>query len=263
MRYEAFWLAVIGLALAAIVAGYASGESSAQLPRRPAAAPGGNLPPVRAVLHDPSDAAVDDLFSLDDVVVDRSAPPGESRWSQPVLAVVVGLCGYSDDAAERFVQLPIPLAFDIDPSAPDAARVAELAREAHDLVLVHLADAPTQTQLAALRRRLGGFDGLASRNAPRFVQTLDGTGLLFFDERGDADAAEFRGVGITFTRRDVTVDDRTDRGYVRYMLARTVQRSERAGPLVVLMRPAPHSYSALAALQASRSVEFVPLTQQS
>ena len=261
MRYEAFWLTVIGLALAAIVAGYASGASSARIPPRPAEHARVTAPPVHAVLHDPSDAAVNDLFSNDDVVVDRSAAPDEARWQQPTLAVVVGLCGYSADADESFMQLPIPIAFDIDPHAPQAARVAELAREAHDLVLVHLTDAPTQTRLTALRRQLGAFDGIASRNAPRFVQVLDGTGLLYFDERGDADAWEFRNVGIAFARRDVTVDDRTDSGYIRYMLGRAVQRSERVGPLIVLMRPARHSYGALAALQASRSVDFVPLTQ--
>ena len=45
------------------------------------------------------------------------------------------------------------------------------------------------------------------------------------------------------------------------MLARTVQRSQREGALAVLMRPRAHSFDALAALDATRTVQFVPLTQ--
>lgn len=253
---EAFWLAVIGLALAAIVAGYFSGASTARLPPPRALHPRAQ-PSVSAVLRDPSDAAVHDVFSDDDVVEER---PAKTSWAQPRLSIVVGLCGYSDGEDARFIDTGLPLAIDVDPSAPQAAIVAQRAREAHDIVLVHLGDAPTQAQLVRLRRRLGDFDGVASRAPDRFVQALDGTGLIYFDERGDADAASFTTVDIPFAQRDVTVDDRTAIGYIRYMLARTVQRSERQGRLVVLMRPEPHSLEALRALAAARTVQFAPLT---
>lgn len=258
---EAFWLAVIALALAAIIAGYASGTNSARIPPRISARPR-VAPSVSAVLRDPSDASVQDAFSDDDVVVERPAIADQTKWAQPTLSIVVGLCGYSAGEDERFIDTGLPLALDVDPSAPQAALIAQRAREAHDLVLVHLGDAPTQEQLTRLRRRLGDFDGLASRAPDRFVQALDGTGLIFFDERGDADASSFRTVDIPFAQRDVTIDDRTASGYIRYMLARTVQRSERQGRLVVLMRPQPHSLEALAAIAGARTVQFVPLTQR-
>jgi polysaccharide deacetylase 2 family uncharacterized protein YibQ len=258
---EAFWITVIGLALAAIVAGFMSGASTARLPE-PGTATSHVQPSVHAVLRDPSDAAIDDVFSADDVVVERREVAVATNWSQPTLSIVVGLCGYANGDDELFIHSALPIAVDIDPDAPEAASVAERAREARDVVLVHLGDAPTQAQLARLRRRLGDFDGLASRAPDRFVQALDGTGLLFFDERGDADASEFRTVDIPFAQRDVTVDDRTGAGYIRFMLERTAQRSARQGPMVVLMRPQPHSFQALNALAAARTARFVPLTQR-
>jgi hypothetical protein len=133
---------------------------------------------------------------------------------------------------------------------------------AGDIVLLHLEHAPTPSQLVQLRKRFGAFDGIASRATDGFVQSLDGTGLMFFDERGDADASEFSGVGIPIMQRDATVDDRTARSYIHFMLARVVQRSQLEGRSVVLMRPLLHSLDVLVALAATRSVEFVPLTQR-
>ncbi|HEY5365357.1 MAG TPA: hypothetical protein VIL19_02700 [Casimicrobiaceae bacterium] len=62
MRFQAFWLTVIALALAAIAAGYFSGASSARLPARPTPAPRVSTH-VTAVTRDPSDTAVEDPFS--------------------------------------------------------------------------------------------------------------------------------------------------------------------------------------------------------
>lgn len=257
MRSQAFWLAVIALALAAIAGGYLSGRATAPPLRRgvqPRVAAS-----VHAVLRDPSDSSLNDLFSDDEVVVDR--PPSVSaRWLEPELAVVVGLCGRSPAADAAFIEIGIPLAIDLDPSAPQASDVAALARESNDLVLVHLDAAPTQAQLARLRKRFGDFSGVASRSSEGFVQSLDGTGLVFFDERGDADAAEFTAVGIPIAQRDATVDDRTARTYIRFMLDRAVARSRREGRSVIVMRPITQSLDALKALAATRSVQFVALT---
>jgi len=259
VRSQAFWLAVIALALAAIIGGFVSGNATAPPLLHPHARPR-VAASVHAVLGDPSDAAVHDIFSEDDVVIDR-AQRATTRWLAPQLTVVVGLCGNSPSSEAPFMQAGIPVVFDVDPSAAQAADVAQLARQAGDAVLVHLGSAPTQTQLAQLRKRFPGFIGVAARTSDGFVQSLDGTGLLFFDERGDADAADFTAAGIPIVQRDETVDDRTARSYVRFMLARAVQRSQREGRSVVLMRPRASSLEALKALIATRSVQFVPLTQ--
>jgi len=258
VRSQAFWLAVIALALTAIGAGYMSGSATAPPPLRrdtkpqPAAS-------VHAVMHDPSDSQVDDLFADDDVVVERPLR-ATNHWLEPQLSVVVGLAGASPSIAAAFMQTNVPVAFDIDPSAAQATDVAELAREAGDVVLIHLDRAPTQSELARLHKRFGNFTGVASRVTHGFVQSLDGTGLLFFDERGDADASDFSGVNIPIVQRDATVDDRTARSYIHFMLVRMVQRSQVEGRSVVLMRPLAHSLDALKALAATRSVQFVPLT---
>ena len=255
---RSFWLAIIALALAAIVAGYMSGNASAPPPLRRGVQPR-VAASVHAVMRDPSDSRVDDLFAQDDVVVDRPQR-ATGHWLEPELSIVVGLAGGSPSMDAAFMQTNVPIAFDIDPSAAQATDVAQLARESGDVVLLHLEHAPTPSQLAQLRKRFGGFDGVASRNPDGFVQSLDGTGLLFFDERGGADASEFSGVGIPIVQRDATVDDRTAHSYIRFMLARVVQRSQVEGRAVVLMRPLAHSLDVLATLASTRSVEFVPLT---
>jgi polysaccharide deacetylase 2 family uncharacterized protein YibQ len=256
---RSFWLAVIALALTAIIAGYVSGNATT-----PPALNGNTrrhvTTSVHAVMHDPSDSRVSDLFTEDDVVVERPQR-ATTRWLEPQLSIVVGLSGNSPSIDAAFMQTKVPVAFDIDPAAAQATDVAELAREAGDMVLLHLEHAPTQSQLAQLRKRFGAFNGVASRATDGFVQSLDGTGLVFFDERGDADASEFTAVGIPIVQRDATVDDRTARSYIRFMLTRVVQRSQFEGRSVVLMRPLTHSLDALAALAATRSVQFVPLTQ--
>jgi polysaccharide deacetylase 2 family uncharacterized protein YibQ len=259
VRSQAFWLAIIALAIAAIVGGYVSGRATAPPPR--ASAQPRVVASAHAVLHDPSDSRVADLFSRDDVVIDRPQQFSE-HWLAPQLSVVVGLSGSSPSVDAAFMQLNVPIAFDIDPSAAQATDVAQLARQSGDLVLVHVESAPTQSQIARLRKRFGAIDGLASRSSEGFVQSLDGTGLLFFDERGDADASEFSAVGIPFAQRDETVDDRTARTYIHFMLDRAVQRSQREGRSVVLMRPQNHSLEALGALVTTRSVQFVALTQR-
>ena len=258
MRSQAFWLSVIALALAAIVAGYVSGNATTPPPLHRAAQPR-VVASVHAVMRDPSDSHVNDLFTIDDVVVERQQR-ATTHWLEPQLSVVVGLAGNSPAIDAKFMETKVPIAFDIDPSASQATDVANLAREAGDIVLLHLEHAPTQTQLAQLRQRFGAFTGVASRGTEGFVQSLDGTGLLFFDERGDADLGEFSAVGIPIAQRDATVDDRTARSYIHFMLARVVQRSQLEGRSVVLMRPLAHSLDALVALAATRSVEFVPLT---
>jgi len=259
VRSQAFWLAIIALALAAIVGGYVSGNAAAPPLQRPAVQPH-VAASVHAVLKDPSDSSVVDEFSEDDVVVDRPQRATE-HWLAPRLAIVVGLCGYSPSNDAAFMALKIPIAFDVDPAAPQASDVVELARESGDVVLLHLEQAPTQAQLARLRRRFGRFEGVASRTTRGFVQALDGTGLLYFDERGDANPEEFTEVDIPFVQRDETVDDRTARSYIRFMLARAVSSSQREGRSVVFMRPLLHSREALESLAATRSVQFTPLTQ--
>ncbi|HVA29192.1 MAG TPA: divergent polysaccharide deacetylase family protein [Candidatus Baltobacteraceae bacterium] len=259
MRTTVVSLAVIGIALAAIVAGYLSGQAGTRPPAvvqlRPHAAAS-----VEAVFHGASDAAVDDLFSNDDVVVERPALTS-STWLPPRLSLVVGLVGSSATIDATFMRLDLPIAFDLDPHAADALRVARFIHEQGDVLLLHVARAPSRAELASLHAQFGAFDGIASRASVGVAKTLAGTGLSFFDERGDADPGPFRAAGVPFVARDVTVDDRTEPSYIAFMLDRAAMRSQRQGRLVVLLRPMPNSLAALAQFVGTRSAQIVALTQ--
>ena len=93
-------------------------------------------------------------------------------------------------------------------------------------------------------------------------QALNGSGLVFFDERGDADRGDFATNGVQIVQRDTTVDDRTGAAYIRFMLDRAAMRSRKAGRMVALMRPLPSTLTALSAFAGTRSAEMVSLTQR-
>lgn len=259
MRSTTVWLAVIGLALAAIIAGYFSGQAGTRPPSlaqlRPHASPS-----VKAVLHGASDAVVADVFSDDDVVVERPALTS-STWLPQRLSFVVGLVGDSASIDATFLRLDLPMAFDLDPHAPEALSVAKLIHEAGGVLLVHVAQAPSRAALTSLRAQFGAIDGVASRAAAGAPLALAGTGLWFFDESGDADPAPFRDAGVPFVARDATIDDRTAPSYIAFMLDRAAIRSQRQGRLVVLLRPMPNSLAALSNFARTRSAQIVALTQ--
>src|SRR5215475_2233860 len=97
---NAFWLAVIGAALASIIAGFLQGALATHPP------PVAQLRHVKPDAH-PSPAGTQeendlldrttpnvDAFSQDDVVVDRPRT-ARAQWQREQLALVVGICGDS------------------------------------------------------------------------------------------------------------------------------------------------------------------------
>lgn len=260
MRTASLSLVVIGLALAAIVAGFLGGRASSHPPATVALhreAPPSDIPAREAVVGDllrpASDSATDDAFATDDAVVER---PGSTAISPPHLCVVIGLAGDSAVIDAQFLRLNVPVAFDLDPSAPDARTFADLVRRSGNVLFVHVGTAPTNAQLSSERARIGSFDGVSSRNAAGMAHALAGTGLVFFDESGDADTAEFSRAGVSSISRDATVDDRTAQSYIEYMLERTAMRASREGRLVVFMRPHPNSLHALERFVQSSLASF-------
>jgi polysaccharide deacetylase 2 family uncharacterized protein YibQ len=259
MRTTAVSLAVSALALAAIFGGYVSGQAGARPPQivvlHPVASPS-----VHALTHGYSDSAIADLFSDDDVVVDR-AQTAASAWLPQRLAIVVGLCGQSAALDSEFLGLGLPLAIDLDPHGAEADRVARFITTQGLALLIHVGTPPSASMLHQFMKRFGHIDGIASRSATGMPEALRGTGLLFFDERGDTDARAFAMSGVRFVARDTTVDDRSSPAYISFMLDRAALRSEREGRTVVLMRPLPNSLAALTKFLETRSAEIVALTQ--
>jgi polysaccharide deacetylase 2 family uncharacterized protein YibQ len=252
----AFWLVTIGLALAAIGAGYVQGVSTSRPPPVVSIARAvRHLPPIVA-RAEAGGGAIADVFANDDVVVDRPRP-SSSEWQPERLALVVGLCGGSLVVESGIMQAGIPMAIDLDPRGPDAVAVAAAARAAREPVYVHLGTAPTSSSLRSLHARIGDFDGIAARSADGMPDALRGSGLLFFDERGDADPARFAADGVPLLQRDVTADDRAAPGYVTFMLDRAADLSRRTGTVVVLVRPLPSTLAGLRRFIGSRTVQFL------
>lgn len=261
---NAFWWTLIAVALAAIVGGYVQGVTSARPPPvatlRSSSREAQHLPPaLRALAHGTSGGKAVDLFTQDDVVVERQRAGG-SDWHNEQLAIAIGLCGESVAAQSGFLRLGVPLAFVLDPHAAQAAAFARLVRDANQTLLVQAAVPPSAATLAYLHRTIGAFDGIAARDSRGMAAALQGSGLMFFDERGDAaDANEFAAAGVALVRRDVTADDRSAAGYVTFMLSRAAGLSRRVGTVVVLLRPVPSSLDALRAFGKSRNVTIVAL----
>jgi len=261
---NAFWLVLIAGALAAIVGGFAQGMISAKPPPmatlRATARESQHLPPaLKALARGGVGSAAADAFAQDDVVVQRPRAAG-ANWRNEQLSVAIGLCGESVAAQSGFLRLGVPIAFVLNPHAAQAASFAKLVRDANQTLLVQASMPPSAATLALLHRALGAFDGVAARDAHGMALALRGSGLLFFDERGDsANPSEFAAAGVTLVRRDVTADDRSSEGYVTFMLSRAAGLSRRVGTVVVLLRPLPSSLEALRTFGASRSVAIVAL----
>lgn len=258
---NAFWWALIAGAMLAIGAGFV--QASVQTRPPPLAQLRSNvgaLPaPEPAVKREPQTQIADDAFARDDVVVDRPRLP-QPRWQSEQLQLIVGICGSSIALESGFMRLHYPIAFVVDPSALQARAFADLARNNGDSLLLQVDEPPAPTTLAAFRREIGPFDGIASRHAAGMAIALHGTGLAFFDERGDAaNAQTFTSMGVTLVRRDVTADNRSGVGYVSFMLAQAAALSRRTGPVVVFVRPLPSTLAALQSFGASHDVRMIAL----
>lgn len=257
----AFWWTLVAGALAAIGTGYVQGTVRTQPPplvrlrSTTAIVPWPDL----AVKREPQTPTIDDAFADDDVVVDRARVP-RSHWQSEKLQLVVGVCGASVAAESGFLRLHYPIAFIIDPAAAQARTFADLVRNNGDAVLVQADEPPGPQTLAAFHRTIGPFDGVASRRAAGMALALSGTGLTFFDERGDgANANAFARMDVPIVRRDVTADNRSGLGYVTFMLGRAADLSRRTGPVVVFVRPLPSTLAALEAFGTSHHVRMIAL----
>jgi polysaccharide deacetylase 2 family uncharacterized protein YibQ len=257
---DAFWIGLIVAALLAIGGGYAQGILSARPPPvaalRAARSESHVLPAVARERRLDGETAANDGFAGDDVVVDRPRPPA-AEWRRGQLAVFVGLCGTSVAAESGFLRLGQPFAFIVDAHAPQARAFAQLVRDGGDELFVQIAQAPSQAEIAAVRRVVGTFDGVAGRDAAGVAAALRGTGLGYFDERGDADPQPFAAAGVPLVRRDVTADDRSGTGYIAFMFAQAAAISRRTGTVTVLVRPLPATLNALRRLTGAQDTAIV------
>ena len=277
-------LIVILFSLGAIGAGYWSGRSS--MPPPPAAA----LPPPENVampapgafertLHgahslDPND---DTPRVTEDAVVANDPATGSLSDAANITLVIAGT-GRSLKLEQPFLDLPVPLAVIVDPQADDAQAVAAAAFERGKTVYVRLPES-AQDNGAELRkavdddrRTFAGLSGIAvhfdapdaNGQARALAAVLRGTGLAVLDETGAGPLARavLSKAGLHVRRRDVTIDNRDEGAYVKFMLAQAVQVARGRGSAVIVAHPYPESLAALSALVAGGDrdgINFTPL----
>ncbi len=216
----------------AIVYGALTNGASAQSHEAPRARP--LVREVIAAVRAPADA-LHDPFAQDDVVVERIATThGISNTGSIVVAIAE--CGRNAALDDLAVALPFPAVLIVDPNGRDAKRAATLAYDRGKAVYVQTDDVPPESVLAQWRREFARFDGIASLRWEGASARLGGSGIAFFDERGDADAMRFGADGVALLRRDVTIDDRSEQGYIGYMLHQAFQSAHRVGRAVVFAR---------------------------
>ena len=248
-----FWSLIGACGLVAIVGGIVDNARLAsiaaahakQLAPKPSSAP-----PVL-----PSRGAAATFGSDWDVVVDRSPSPNADGSAR--LAIVVGPTGANAALDAAFARATLPLALVIDTSAADAPGIAALARSQGKPFYLQVADAPSPSTIGGLTRRFDGAAGFASANATGMATALAGTGLVYFDERGDANPAPFAKAGTPLIRRDLTVDDRDAPGYVGFMLQRAIVLGGARGRAVAWMHPRAASLQALRAFGKAHAADVV------
>ncbi len=246
-----FWSLIAACGTAAIVSGFVSDARNAPRPTphpspttRPASPT--PLPTFRG----------SDTFGADwDVVVDRSPEPNPDGSAR--IAIAVGPCGTNAALDAAFARLDLPIALVIDPAGVDALATAALARSQGKPFYVQVGRVPSPAKLASLLKKFEGATGLASDAGRAMPAALAGSGLAYFDERGDIDPALFSKAGTPLIRRDLSVDDRDATGYVDYMLQRAVALGAIRGRAVALMHPRAASLQALRTFAKSNGRDLV------
>lgn len=253
----AFWAIVIAIAAVPIVAGIVRVARTPR-PAMPAAV-ATRAPAVRALVLPPDRAP--DATSQGDVVVDRSPSPNADGSAR--VALVVAPLGASAAVDGAFVRLPLPIAVAIDPALPQAAADTALAGQMGRPVYAYARAVPSAATLANWRARFPNLAGVAAIASAGMPRALRDQGLAFLDLRGDADAAAFAAAGVPLLRRDITLDDRDESGYVRYMLDRAIALGAERGTAVAWLHPRAASLAALRTFAGSRARDVVPLDQNS
>jgi polysaccharide deacetylase 2 family uncharacterized protein YibQ len=201
-----------------------------------------------------TDETADDAFS-DDVV--DTVPQAEARIDAVAhVALVVVSMGHSVAIEAPFTQLPVAMTCVIDPHAPSAHDIADMAVNAGKAVYVQLDADATARDVAAVPATFPNAGGIAVRLAPdvrseetlkTFLRAAAAAHLAVFDEYGSQPRVMriARQLQVAYAGRSITVDNHLGAAYVDFMLEQAV-RIARSQRVAVMARPVP---STLAALQ--------------
>lgn len=265
-------LIAIVFSIVAIGAGYWSGRSTVAPPHAAFALPVPQnvaMPapaPFARTLHGPHSLDLTEGTSViggENAVV-ANDPAAGSLSEDANIALIIAGTGRSLKIESPFLDLPVPLTVIVDPEADDAQAVAAAAFDRGKTVYIRL-PLSAQTGAPALRSALDryhrvfpAFSGIAVRFDPEdateearlLAGALRGSSIGVLDLSGAGPRA--RGLllraHVHVRRRDVTIDNRDDAGYVRFMLAQAVQVARGRGGAVVVAHPYPQSFVALSRL---------------
>lgn len=260
MRY-AFWIGVLIFAISALTGGFMSGRAA--VPHFPS--PPTPVPAAITGNTAQTDELADDDFA-GDAVVAREAESGDAAADSRLAVVLVG-AGHSAPLESPFLSLGIPVTLVVDPSASDAHAIADAARTAGDAVYIQAQVPLSVAQIRFLREAYPYAGGVAARLAgddaipAATLSALRDLHFALFDEYGESStaAASVLRAGVDYSARSLTVDNHTQEGYVRYMLAESVHLG-RGTTAVVMARPFPgtlHAFEDLVARAARDGVYFV------
>lgn len=267
MRY-AFWLAVIVFSISALAGGFFSGRAAVPHFPKAASTPQPQASPLApgALGVPQTDVVARDAFAQDAAVA-AQAPAGSER-DDAALALVIVDAGRSVALESPFLSLGVPVTLVVDPNAPAASAMTQLAARSGTHVYVQARAPLTRAQIDALHAQFPHARGLAARlvdasdaGAParRALHRL-GWGVL--DEYGENArwVREFRAGGVPYRARSITVDDHLERSYVGFMLREAVHLG-RGGTSVVIARPFPGTLQAFEDLLARTSRDGVRFVQ--
>lgn len=278
-------LIVIVFSIVAIGAGYLSGRSTA-VPSRAvaiAAAPQSVAMPAPAAFErslrgahslDAADAPLPAIEEEDAVVANDPATGSLSDNAQ--VSLVLAGAGRSLKLEAGFLDLPVPLAVIVDPDADDVQAVGAAVFERGKSLYMRVPSNALRT-VAVLGAALDGYrkafpslSGVAvhfdpdeaAAQARVVAAALRGRalGVLDLSGAGPTARAVLTNAGIHVRRRDVTIDNRDEGPYVKFMLAQAVQVARGRGNAVIVAHPNPESLAAVSALVANRWRDGVNFT---
>jgi hypothetical protein len=190
--------------------------------------------------------------------------------STPAISIIIDDMGYRFHDCMRALTLPGPVAYSVLPHSPDGAELAEAAARAGKDVLLHLpmqarennqllgpgaimenmsrqqVEATVRNDFAAVPHAIGVNNHMGSLLTSEAVKS-EGP-ILFVDSRTTGRSVAARTAvqnDIPTLGRDIFLDDREDRDYIRGQLFQLIQKARRDGFALAIGHPKPETLDVL------------------
>jgi polysaccharide deacetylase 2 family uncharacterized protein YibQ len=223
--------------------------------------------------------------------------PMVRRFENPKVAIVIDDFGYNMNNVDTFLGMNKPLTFSVLPNLKYSAKVAEMAREKGNDVMLHLAlepkrddlkpepgeinsrmgEAEVLARLDAAMKSVPGIKGVSNHEGSKsteeaalmtvIMNDLKRRGLFFFDSLTSQNSIcqNLAGKsGIRFAKRDIFLDNESDVNSVKRNLAGLAKFAFGNGRAIAICHDRKNTAAALAEtmpLMAREGIEFVRLSE--